>query len=267
MYSKNAGFLLGVLCVSLTTVAWGAPVVRVLGQNTQKNNVASTTGAFSIQNPVGSSQIIQTRAATLNKLKTVNIPGNNKSLGISGLDDTSLTNRLSMKPVKIKVKSKPATQPTSSPSGNTPSGDTPSGGGSSSGTTPDPISAGVMEQLDILADKIDTKADIADLSNYYTKDEIDENYYTSAQVDEKLLEIDNDLSEIHTTIQNINTNVSVENIQNLTNQVNQQANQIQDLQNLELNNDTVYDSNTQQRVKVSIVDDFDKSILDGYGEI
>ena len=267
MYSKNAGFLLGVLCVSLTTVAWGAPVVRVLGQNTQKNNVVGTTSVSSIQNPVGSSQIIQTRAATLNKLKTVNIPGNNKSLGISGLDDTSLTNRLSMKPVKIKVKSKPATQPTSSPSGNTPSGDTPSGGGSSSGTTPDPISAGVMEQLDILADKIDTKADIADLSNYYTKDEIDENYYTSAQVDEKLLEIDNDLSEIHTTIQNINTNVSVENIQNLTNQVNQQANQIQDLQNLELNNDTVYDSNTQQRVKVSIIDDFDKSILDGYGEI
>jgi len=233
MMKIRTSILLGILFASLNSGAFAISSVRMLGPSVSTDNDGTK--------PL-------TKSISVNGIKRTSVPALTLKPGQSVTNVSngiSTTNRLSMKPVKVKVKQ--AATPAIIPNDNTPSGNTPGG-------NTEPINAGIMEQLDILAEKIDNKVDIADLANYYTKPEIDDNYYTANEIDEKL-------ADINTQIAEINEVASVETIQNLTNQITEHTNQIQNLQTIDVDTKTVYDADKDERVSVSIADNFSPSIF------
>ena len=135
---------------------------------------------------------------------------------------------------------------------------TPTSGGSAGGSSGSSGAANaaisdMMNRMDMLQEQISSIQDnISDLSNYYTKQEVDalsDNYYTSEQINEKL-------AAIQEGINNIVINTSAETIQQHTNQIQELQNQYNTIQGA---NVTIHDPVTGQPMNdVSVIDDFDE---------
>ena len=253
MYRKSIGFLSGLLFASLGYSAVAAPTVRMLGTN----NSDTVSTATPVRDVTGvsttrkSSLPLKARqTATLNKTNTISSDSSKGRLSV-------IKNLSSQNSVKYVGSSG------TSGSGNSPLSDISKKaiGQVGNNTASNAAVSELINKVDNLADKVDSM----DLSNYYTKpqvnDKIDDasdeinnrltnEYYTSQEIDEKLSEIQGDINNVITT-------TSAETIQQHTTQIQELQNQYETIQ--QGSNVVIHDPVTDQPMNdVSVVNDFDE---------
>ena len=128
-----------------------------------------------------------------------------------------------------------------------------SGGASGSSGAANAAISELMNRMDMLQEQIyDLRSDVADLSDYYT----------SSQIDAKLQDIQLQLSEMDSQVQEIGNSTSVQQIQQLADTVEAHTVQLQDIQSGVANPITMFDSETNERkTNVAIIDTFDPVVL------
>ena len=263
MRSKSMRFLLVFVFALLSTGAFAVSSVRRLGVN---NADASSTVTSPIRNVAN---ISTTKRATL-PLKTIKTSGTTTSN--NDVTDSS-GNRLSVIK-KLNINTPVATTWGQGTSGNGLISDI-SKQAAAQGNASNANAAAVSEILTKL-DELEERLEGIDLSNYYTKPEIDEQelqFYTTGQVDIKIDEIndaladklsneyytaealDNKLTEIQHSLDDISVNTSAETVAQHTVQIQQLQNQYNTIVGSYV---TIRDEGGQSLHDVSVVDSFDE---------
>ncbi|MBO4672693.1 MAG: hypothetical protein J5608_03515 [Alphaproteobacteria bacterium] len=239
MNNRRVVFLLGGLIACCGDGAFAASSVRMLGTNaTPSNNIVA-------QNPQNSVQLNSVRRSTLPLRANPNVSGT-KTVTPTAVNSNminTMPNRLSILGKNLKnIKNTVSTGGTS-------------GGNSGSAVNTDTLNE-LSNRMDALQHRIDGMPTVADLSQFYTRAEVDElvdDTYTVDEIDAKLLNVQSHLSDIDTEIQNISTASGAAAVQEMQNTVTQQGGQIEQLQ---FDTKTIYDAVADERVPVTIVDTF-----------
>lgn len=244
MNNRRVVFLLGGLIACCGDGAFAASAVRMLGTNaTPSNNIVAPKSQNSVQ--LNSS----VRRSTLPLRANPNVSGTKivtptASVGTLG---NTMPNRLSILGKNLKnIKNAVST------------GGTPSGGTSGGTVNPDALND-LSARMDALQHRVDGMPTVADLTQFYTRAEVDElidETYTVDEIDAKLLNVQSHLSDIDTEIQNISTASGAAAVTEIQNTVAEQGGQIEQLQ---FDTKTIYDAVADERVPVTIVDTFNEN--------